>query len=81
MKKTLFECDVCKTQDQSIFEAKITINKIIIGNGERDHTVPPIDFSIQTCGLDCLQKAIASKAGHALAKIEKKEEESDAKIN
>ena len=75
MKKTVFECDVCKGQGHSIFEIKIALAKIIIGNGERDHTVPPIDFTVQACGLECLQKAIASKAGHALATVEEKEKE------
>jgi len=74
MKKTIFECDACKAQSPGIFEVKVGITKMVIDNVERDHGAPPIEFTIQICGLDCLQKAIASKAGHALAKVEKVEE-------
>jgi len=80
MKKTVFECDVCKGQGHSIFEVKINIAKVIIGNGEPHHNAPPIDFTVQICGLTCLQGAIASKAGHALAKVEKGEEKEETTV-
>jgi len=72
MKKTVFECDVCKGQGSSIFEVKLDLSKMILGNGERDHTVPPINFAVQVCGLECMQKGVASKVGHIMAKVETK---------
>jgi len=80
MKKTVFECDACKAQGPSVFEVMAKITKLVIDNVERDHGAPPIEFTVQICGLDCLQKAIASKAGHALAKVEKIEEKEEPTI-
>ena len=73
MKKTIFECDICREHGQDIFEAKIQVQKTILCNGEREHISNPIELIYQICSLDCLQKAVAMKIGHVLTKIPTKE--------
>ncbi len=61
MKKTIFECDICKEQMKNIFEAGIVVRKLSLGKGERDNVSPPMEINFQICSFDCLQKMVINK--------------------
>jgi len=76
LRKTVFECDICKAQGISIFTAKISVQKTILsGNEEKNHSIPPMEATVQVCSLPCLHKAIDEKFNFGMAQVEIKKEE------
>ena len=76
MKKTVFECDVCKGQGLSIFSAKVGVQKMILsGSEEKNHAIPPMEATVQVCSLPCLHLAIDEKFNFGMAQVEIKKEE------
>lgn len=79
MKKTMFECDVCKALGVFVFEANVNVQKMMLsGTEEKNHKMPPMETSVQVCSLPCLHKAIDERfnfgmAGMAQVEIKKEE--------
>ncbi len=73
MKKTIFVCDVCGTECHRVFEATVSVDILILGNGERNHAGHISDFKVQVCGPECLKAAIDRRGD--LVGGEKKETE------
>lgn len=76
MKKTIFECDVCKGLGITIFTANISVQKTILsGTEDKNHKVPAMEAGVQVCSLPCLIKAIEEKFKFGMARIEIKNQE------
>ena len=64
MFKKLFECDnaECKAQSMGIYQLKVELTKLLVGNGEKAQFAgQPRGFSVEVCGRDCAVKEIDTK--------------------
>lgn len=75
--KKVFECDndSCKAQGVNIFQVKVEVVKLMVGNGEKtSFQSNPKNFEVQVCGRDCALKQIDAKLKDILVPDQPKEE-------
>lgn len=75
--RKVFECDndSCKAQGINIYQVKVEVVKLMVGNGEKtSFQNNPKNFEVQVCGRDCALKEIDAKLKDNLAPEPTKEE-------